>query len=112
MIFIPREEPFVCEHCGHPTTPLGKGTYRDHCPQCLFSKHVDRDGPGDRLSTCHGLLRPTGVDQSGKKGFMILYECMACGKKSRNRAAMDDDLVGFSSSSTASLRPQGVFGVD
>jgi len=96
MPFIPREEPFLCEQCENPTEPLLKGTYRDHCPKCLYSKHVDRDGPGDRLSSCQGLLKPIGIDQDGKKGFLIIYSCMKCGKGSRNRAASDDDIVGFS----------------
>lgn len=92
MPFIPREEPFVCEHCSAPVEPLGKGTYRDHCPLCLWSKHVDAQGPGDRASLCLGLLKPVGMDSDGKKGFVILYACQNCGKKSRNRAAPDDDL--------------------
>jgi hypothetical protein len=58
--------------------------------------HVDRDGPGDRLSTCKALLRPIGIDQDSKKGFVILYRCEGCGKKHRNRAALDDDIIGFS----------------
>ena len=95
MSFIPREEPFVCEHCGLAVEPLGKGTYRDHCPKCLCSKHVDRDGPGDRLSTCLGLLEPMTIDQDSKKGFTIEYRCVKCGKVSRNRAADDDRLIVF-----------------
>lgn len=95
MAFIPREESFVCEHCGLAVEPLGKGTYRDHCPSCLCSKHVDRDGPGDRLSACKGLLRPIGVDQDSKKGLVILYTCEKCRKSSRNRAAPDDKIIEF-----------------
>jgi DNA-directed RNA polymerase subunit RPC12/RpoP len=95
MPFIPREEPFVCEHCGQAVEPLLKGTYRDHCPVCLYSKHVDRDGPGDRLSSCKGLLQPVAIDQDAKKGFMIVYTCLGCQKRSRNRAAPDDDLLSF-----------------
>lgn len=95
MTFIAREEAFVCAHCGTAVQPLGRGTYRDHCPACLYSMHVDRDGPGDRLSACKGLLKPIHIDQSGKKGIMIGYECMKCGKTSRNRAAPDDDILGF-----------------
>ncbi len=95
MTFIPREESFICEHCSMYVEPLGKGTYRDHCPQCLYSKHVDRDGPGDRLSACKSLLKPVGIDQDGKKGFLILYQCEKCGKSSRNRAAGDDKIIEF-----------------
>lgn len=96
MVFIPREEAFSCDHCGKDVTPLGKGTYRDHCPYCLFSKHVDKEGPGDRLSLCQGMLVPVAVDLHGKKGHVIEYQCDACGKRSRNKAAADDDIVGFS----------------
>jgi DNA-directed RNA polymerase subunit RPC12/RpoP len=94
-MFIPREEPFTCENCRAKVEPLGKGTYRDHCPRCLFSKHVDDRGPGDRQSECKGLLMPTGIDQDAKKGFLITYQCTRCKRTSRNRAAHDDDLVGF-----------------
>jgi DNA-directed RNA polymerase subunit M/transcription elongation factor TFIIS len=94
-MFIAREEPFTCEHCGNAVTPLGKGTYRDHCPMCLWSKHADRDGPGDRLSECQGMLKPIEIDQDSKKGFVIVYECEKCGQKQRNRAAPDDELTEF-----------------
>ena len=96
MTFIPREEPFICEHCGHSVESLLKGSYRNHCPKCLYSKHVDLDGPGDRLSPCQGLLVPTSIDQDSKKGFVIVYRCMKCRKTSNNRAAPDDDLITFS----------------
>ena len=95
VIFIPREEPFTCEHCGAKVQPLGKGTYRDHCPKCLFSKHVDRDGPGDRLSDCLGLIEPVSIDQDGEKGVGIMYKCLKCNKVYRKRGADDDDLVNF-----------------
>jgi len=95
MAFIPREESFVCEHCDLAVEPLGKGTYRDHCPSCLCSKHVDRDGPGDRLSACKGLLKPVAIDHDSKKGFVIVYECEKCKKSLRNRAAPDDRIIDF-----------------
>ena len=95
MTFLPREEAFTCEHCGFQVQPLGKGTYRDHCPKCLYSKHVDQDGPGDRLSLCKGSLKPTAIDQDGKKGFVIIHVCEKCGKVQRNKAAHDDDVIGF-----------------
>lgn len=42
---------FVCEFCHAEVYPLVNGSYRNHCPRCLFSKHVD-DSLGDRASHC------------------------------------------------------------
>ena len=95
MPFIARQEPFVCEHCHAEVLPLEKGTYRNHCPVCLWSKHVDKDGPGDRLSECLGLMEPTGMDHDGKRGWMIVHKCVKCGKKIPNKVAPDDDDTKF-----------------
>ena len=54
---------------------------------------MDATGPGDRLSDCGGLMRPVGLDQSGKKGWMVIHECVNCGKRIPNKAAPDDDLT-------------------
>ncbi len=95
MVFIPREEAFTCEHCDFGVQPLGKGTYRSHCPKCLYSKHVDLHGPGDRLNPCQGLMKPIGIDSDSKKGFVVMHECVKCGKVVRNRAAKDDGILEF-----------------
>lgn len=92
MIFIPRQEPFTCEHCGASVEPLEHGTCRNHCPRCLWSKHVDETGPGDRASPCGGLMEPAALDHDGKKGWMIVHRCVKCGKQMPNKAAPDDDL--------------------
>jgi hypothetical protein len=92
MTFIARQEPFTCDHCGAAVEPLASGSYRNHCPVCLYSKHVDQEGPGDRESSCHGLMKPIGIDHSGKKGWMIIHRCLQCGKQLPNIAAPDDDL--------------------
>lgn len=93
MSFIARQEPFVCEHCGKAVEPLEHGSYRNHCPFCLFSKHVDRDGPGDRLSGCQSLMQPVSLDYDGKKGWLIVHECSKCRKTIPNKAAPDDDVT-------------------
>lgn len=94
-MFIARQEPFTCEHCGVDVQPLEKGSYRNHCPNCLHSKHVDKDGPGDRLSDCGGLMKPIAIDSNAKKGFLIIHRCESCGKELPNKAAPDDDLASF-----------------
>ncbi len=97
MPFIARQELFVCEHCGRQVDPLEHGSYRNHCPFCLYSKHVDDQGPGDRASLCLGLMAPVAIDQDGKKGWMIVHRCGKCGKTIRNKAAPDDNLSSFTS---------------
>ena len=58
-MFIEIDEPFVCEHCGNEVKPLGYSC-RNHCPKCLYSKHVDKE-PGDRAEGCKGMLKPIGI---------------------------------------------------
>ncbi len=90
MTFIAREEAFTCGHCQASVKPLEGGTYRNHCPLCLWSRHVDDEGPGDRASLCQGLMTPVRLDQSGKKGWMVIHECERCGKTIPNKLAPDD----------------------
>jgi DNA-directed RNA polymerase subunit RPC12/RpoP len=81
---------FVCANCNQEVLPLINGSYRNHCPFCLHSVHVDQDVPGDRLSTCHGLMRPISIEYKSKKGYQIVFQCTKCGQKSRNKVATDD----------------------
>lgn len=80
---------FNCAHCGAAVLPLTNGSYRNHCPRCLCSLHVD-NVPGDRASECLGLMKPVGVVQHSKKGWQIVHRCQACGAQKVNRAAPDD----------------------
>lgn len=88
-MFIEIDEAFKCEVCGADVRPLGY-TCRDHCPKCLCSKHVDKD-PGDRAEMCHGILRPVGLENNSKKGYIIVYKCDKCGSIRKNKMAEDDD---------------------
>ena len=87
--FTKRDEEFICENCGKKVDKLGY-TSRDHCPYCLCSKHVDCL-PGDRMESCHGILKPVQVELDSKKGYVIVYKCSKCGAIRRNKAAEDDD---------------------
>jgi hypothetical protein len=93
--FIARQESFICAHCGKSIEPLAHGSYRNHCPYCLYSLHVDKDGPGDRASTCLSLMRPDHVDHDGKKGWLIIHVCNKCNKTIPNKAAEDDCIIEF-----------------
>lgn len=82
-------QPFTCAVCGEEVRPLAAGGYRNHCPACLHSLHVDVN-PGDRASDCAGVLEPVAVEHSGKKGWIIVHRCRRCGALRRNKAALDD----------------------
>ncbi len=81
---------FVCANCGKTVNALTNGSYRNHCPYCLYSLHVDNN-PGDRQSLCHGLMKPVGLAYKAKKGWQIVHECTRCGHKSVNKIAEDTD---------------------
>lgn len=95
MVFIARQEKFTCLHCGVTVEPLAKGSYRNHCPMCLWSLHVDEKGPGDRKSLCQALMEPVLLDQQPKKGWRIQHRCIKCEKEIFNKVAPDDALVAF-----------------
>jgi len=82
------DENFVCENCGKEVNKLGY-TARDHCPYCLYSKHVDIN-PGDRLNECKGLLKPIDIEKF-KDTYKIIYKCEKCGELHKNIMAIDDD---------------------
>lgn len=77
---------FTCEQCGQDVTPVSNGSYRNHCPFCLFSKHLDIL-PGDRESTCQGLMEPVNIKFRSGKGYQIIHRCLKCGMRSVNRIA-------------------------
>ncbi len=94
---------FLCSFC-HVFIPINKrmGTgNRNHCRVCLWSKHVDKDKPGDRKSDCWQGMKPIGLtfkhegmDKYGKPRqgeLMLIHVCQGCNKVSINRIAADDD---------------------
>lgn len=93
---------FICKNCGQKVSLNAIGTQnRNHCPYCLWSLHVDKNKPGDRVEPCHGMMEPVGlvfknegVDKYGKKRqgeIMVVHKCQICGKETKNRIAGDDD---------------------
>ncbi len=84
--FQRRIEDFTCEHCGQRITGDG---FTNHCPACLWSKHVDIH-PGDRAEGCQGLMRPVAVS-SLRGHYRILFRCERCGVERWNKADPQDD---------------------
>ena len=83
------DENFICDNCKKEVKKLNY-TARDHCPYCLYSKHVDIN-PGDRLNNCHGLLKPIGIEKY-KDSYKIIYRCNKCMQLHKNIIAKDDDM--------------------
>jgi len=83
------DENFKCENCGEMVNKLNY-TARDHCPKCLYSKHVDIN-PGDRMNECKGLLEPIKIEKF-KDTFKIIYRCQKCGELHKNKIANDDNM--------------------
>jgi DNA-directed RNA polymerase subunit RPC12/RpoP len=94
---------FRCLHCHHLvlTDPRLAGVQnRNHCPYCLWSRHMDLARAGDRLAACLSVMQPVGLtlketrkrySAPGSGELMLIHRCAACGKVSINRIAADDD---------------------
>ena len=85
--FKKKVEDFICEHCGAEVAGNG---YTNHCPKCLWSKHVDIN-PGDRAASCGGLMEPAHIEGSTGKGYMIIHRCVRCGHTRKNSVLASDD---------------------
>lgn len=85
--FTKTTEDFNCAHCG--AVVHGNG-YTNHCPNCLWSRHVDNT-PGDRLATCGGMMQPISVETEGTH-YIITHKCEICGKTKRQRTSDNDNI--------------------
>jgi hypothetical protein len=101
--FNRHNQDFRCGHCLNLISAnfvLAGVKNRNHCPICLWSKHVDSQEAGDRLAACKGLMKPIGLTLKktrkkygpGTGELMLVHECSDCGKLSINRIAADDDV--------------------
>ena len=79
---------FICANCGQEVVPLSGGGYRNHCPKCLYSLHVDIL-PGDRNCDCLGLMKPKAIVYHSKKGYQIIHKCIQCGFERANVISRD-----------------------
>lgn len=85
--FQKRKEDFICDNCKENVRGDG---YTDHCPRCLWSKHLDIS-PGDRREKCSGSMKPITVKVVGGKNI-IYYCCLACGAIRRVKATEEDSV--------------------
>lgn len=86
------DQAFKCGHCRQFIgAPLTGGRHRNHCPNCLYSRHVDLKRPGDRRSDCHALMKPIGVLARRNSEQVIIHRCLGCNREDPNRIAADDN---------------------
>lgn len=86
-------EEFKCGHCKtFVGPPISGGRQRNHCPLCLYSRHVD-ETPGDRKNECRSLMKPIGTAFRRSGEQVIVHECLGCGEVRYCRVAADDHLI-------------------
>ncbi len=89
-----QDQAFKCGHCRQFIgAPIAGGRQRNHCPNCLYSRHVDDTMPGDRKSTCGSIMKPVGLMSRRNGELVLIHECLGCGKQDPNRIAADDNPV-------------------
>jgi hypothetical protein len=96
------EQGFRCVQCGQLVScaPAIAGVQnRNHCPACLWSRHLDWRAAGDRQSTCRAPMQPVGLTTKRSRNryarerdgeLMIVHRCTGCGAIVINRIAADD----------------------
>lgn len=93
MSMIHLDEDFECQNCHFLVSKRGGGYCRNHCPKCLYSLHVDLNLPGDRQSTCFGLMKPIDVILNTKKrNYQLIQQCLKCKYQHAVTVAKDDDM--------------------
>ncbi len=85
MIFKRTVEDFTCAQCGAYVRGSG---FTNHCPVCLWSKHVDIH-PGDRAAACGGMMKPVSVEGSSPD-YTLVHRCLVCAMERRNRTVHQD----------------------
>ena len=83
---------FRCGHCGVAVSLDAPGTtHRNHCPACLWSRHLDRNAPGDREARCAAGMEPIAVTVRGEGRWVLVHRCLDCGRLRLNKTAADDN---------------------
>jgi len=84
---------FRCVKCKQQVDSFSFGTtQRNHCPRCLWSRHVD-NFPGDRKSDCGGPMDPIAVFVAQGGEWMLIHRCKTCNHLHENRIAGDDSIM-------------------
>lgn len=68
-----------CKNCGAKVEGL-----RNHCPKCLWSRHITHVGRG-----CGGMMKPVGLVLK-ERSCMIRHQCTKCGDVLSHRSSIHD----------------------
>ena len=83
---------FRCGNCRLDVSMRAPGTaHRNHCPNCLWSRHLDDDRPGDRDAECGSLMEPIAIAVRGDGEWVLVHRCRGCDEVHLNRTAGDDN---------------------
>jgi hypothetical protein len=98
------EDGFQCQNCWafvYTHLVFSGVRNRNHCPYCLWSRHMDHLEPGDRLSACKAIMQPIGLTVKQRQNkyrigiygeLMLIHRCKDCSRLSINRIAADDQV--------------------
>ena len=87
-----RPSTFRCRRCGLDVPEDAPGTaHRNHCPNCLWSRHLDAGTPGDREADCGALMEPIAITVRGDGEWVLVHRCSHCDELGLNRTAGDDN---------------------
>jgi hypothetical protein len=88
------QESFRCRHCRLDVPLDAPGTrHRNHCPSCLWSRHLDDRIPGDRAADCGGSMEPIAVCVRADGEWALIHRCGGCDAVRLNRIAGDDNAL-------------------
>ncbi len=104
--FTHNNEGFTCEYCGALVAPR-QTSCRNHCPECLSSKHVDLS-VGDRSNGCQGRMKAISFRYTGRKGIILTFSCLTCGHRGENVSAYEDPIQPDNFAKILSLSPASI----
>ncbi|WP_216852747.1 RNHCP domain-containing protein [Phytoactinopolyspora halotolerans] len=88
-----RAPSFRCLNCKLDVSTDAPGTaHRNHCPTCLWSRHVD-DKPGDRSAECGARMEPIAITTRYDGEWSVIHRCTRCQELHTNRIAGDDNAL-------------------
>jgi hypothetical protein len=97
--FQKKIEDFVCSNCKKSVKGTG---YTNHCPYCLWSRHVDIN-PGDREEKCRGEMKPISAYYVRGK-WKLIHRCSVCNVKREVFAVKNDNMESIIQLSIANMK--------